>query len=115
MGKISNNVTKDATTNIGSILAPANYPSQALTYADYVYAIVKTNTRLNKLIKDKGTFSLDYILECLASGSGTEDLGIFETYLAGEEALIKAVSGVFNNIMIIEYLHYYNIIIFSKR
>ena len=91
MGKISNNVTKDATTNIGSILAPANYPSQALTYADYVYAIVKTNTRLNKLIKDKGTFSLDYILECLASGSGTEDLGIFETYLAGEEVLIKAI------------------------
>lgn len=91
MGKISNNVVKDATTNIGSILAPANYPSQALTYADYVYAIVKNNTRLNKLIKDKGTFSLDYILECLASGSGTEDLGIFETYLAGEEALIKAI------------------------
>ena len=91
MGKISNNVVKDATTNIGSILAPANYPSQALTYADYVYAIVKNNTRLNKLIKDKGTFSLDYILECLASGSGTEDLGIFETYLAGEQALIKAI------------------------
>lgn len=91
MGKISNNVTKDATTNIGSILAPANYPTQALTYADYVYAIVKNNTRLNKLIKDKGTFSLDYILESLASGSGTEDLGIFETYLAGEKALIKAI------------------------
>ena len=91
MGKISNNVTKDTTTNIGSILAPANYPSQALTYADYIYTIIRSNTRLNKLIKDTGTFSLDYILESLASGSGTEDLGIFESYLLGEKALVNAI------------------------